>query len=89
MADQPVIIIRKRKKGGHAGHHGGAWKVAYADFITAMMSLFLLLWMLNVTTSEQRQGLADYFSPASITKNESSGAGGMFGGLSISVEIRR
>lgn len=83
MADQPVIIIRKKKKGGHAGHHGGAWKVAYADFVTAMMSFFLLLWLLNVTTSEQRKGLADYFSPAGISMNESSGAGGMFAGQSI------
>ncbi|MFA5040341.1 MAG: flagellar motor protein MotB [Bdellovibrionales bacterium] len=83
MADQPVIIIKKIKKGGHAGHHGGAWKVAYADFVTAMMSFFLLLWLLNVTTSEQRAGLAEYFSPAGISKNDSSGAGGMFGGLSI------
>jgi len=84
MADQPVIIIRKKKKGGgHAGHHGGAWKVAYADFITAMMALFLLLWLLNVTTSEQRKGLADYFSPAGVSVNESSGAGGLFGGQSI------
>jgi chemotaxis protein MotB len=84
MADQPVIIIRKKKKGGHAAHHGGAWKVAYADFVTAMMSFFLLLWLLNVTTSEQRAGLAEYFSPAGISRNQSSGAGGMFGGLSIS-----
>ena len=84
MADQPVIIIRRKKKGGgHAGHHGGAWKVAYADFVTAMMSFFLLLWLLNVTTSAQRQGIADYFSPASISKSE-SGAGSVFGGQSIS-----
>jgi len=82
MADQPVIIIRRKKKGGHAAHHGGAWKVAYADFVTAMMSFFLLLWLLNVTTSEQRKGLADYFAPAGISKS-SSGAGGMFGGQSI------
>ncbi len=86
MADQPVIIIRKKKKGGHAGHHGGAWKVAYADFVTAMMAFFLLLWLLNVTTSEQRRGLADYFSPAGISKNEQSGAGGMFAGRSITAE---
>jgi len=86
MADQPIIIIRKKKKGGHAAHHGGAWKVAYADFVTAMMSFFLLLWLLNVTTSDQRKGLAEYFSPAGISKNDSSGAGGMFGGRSISSE---
>ncbi len=83
MAEQPVIIIRRKKKGGHPAHHGGAWKVAYADFVTAMMSFFLLLWLLNVTTSAQRKGIADYFSPAGISKSE-SGAGGVFGGLSIS-----
>ena len=84
MADQPVIIIRRKKKGGgHAGHHGGAWKVAYADFVTAMMSFFLLLWLLNVTTDIQRKGIADYFAPASISKSE-SGSGGMFGGQTLS-----
>lgn len=81
----PVIIIRRRKKGrGHAGHHGGAWKVAYADFVTAMMSFFLLLWLLNVTTDIERKGIADYFAPASISRSE-SGAGGMFGGQTITV----
>lgn len=87
MADQnqPIIIIKKKKKGGHEGHHGGAWKVAYADFVTAMMSFFLLLWLLNVTTAEQRRGIADYFAPASISKSE-SGAGGVFGGVSIAVD---
>ena len=84
MADnqQPIIIIRRKKRGGHAGHHGGAWKVAYADFVTAMMAFFLLLWLLNVTTDVQRKGIADYFSPANISKSE-SGAGGMFGGQTI------
>ena len=42
---QPIIVIKK--KGGHGGHHGGAWKVAYADFVTAMMSLFIVLWLMN------------------------------------------
>lgn len=78
--EQPIII--KKKKGGHGGHHGGAWKVAYADFVTAMMAFFLLLWLLNVTTSDQRKGIADYFAPVSVSK-ESSGAGGMLGGKSI------
>jgi chemotaxis protein MotB len=84
MADPqaPVIIIRKKKGGGHAGHHGGAWKVAYADFVTAMMSFFLLLWLLNVTTDVERKGIADYFAPASISKSE-SGAGGVMGGQTI------
>src|SRR5215475_8148799 len=79
--NKQAIIIKKIKKGGH-GHHGGAWKVAYADFVTAMMSFFLLLWLLNVTTDIQRRGIADYFAPASISKSE-SGAGGVFGGESI------
>ncbi|MBI3418980.1 MAG: hypothetical protein HY053_02455 [Proteobacteria bacterium] len=77
----PIIVIKKIKKGGHA-HHGGAWKVAYADFVTAMMAFFLLLWLLNVTTDIERKGIADYFAPASISKSE-SGAGGVFGGQSI------
>lgn len=57
-----TIIIKKIKKGGHS-HHGGAWKVAYADFVTAMMSFFLLLWLLTATPVENLKGLADYFSP--------------------------
>ncbi len=56
------IIIKKIKKGG-AGHHGGAWKVAYADFVTAMMAFFLLLWLLATTSPEQRKGIAEYFTP--------------------------
>ncbi len=76
-----TIIIKRIKKGGH-GHHGGAWKVAYADFVTAMMAFFLLLWLLNVTTDVERKGIADYFAPASISKSE-SGAGGVFGGQSL------
>ncbi len=80
--EQPIII--KKKKGGHGGHHGGAWKVAYADFVTAMMAFFLLLWLLNVTTSDQRKGIADYFSPVSVSR-EQSGSGGMLGGKTITV----
>jgi chemotaxis protein MotB len=81
MADgenAPIIIIKKIKKGGH-GHHGGAWKVAYADFVTAMMAFFLLLWLLNATTDEQKKGIADYFSPASLSR-QTSGSGGVMGG---------
>lgn len=63
MADKgSTIIIKKIKKGGH-GHHGGAWKVAYADFVTAMMAFFLLMWLLTATPVENLEGLADYFSP--------------------------
>ncbi|HVI87601.1 MAG TPA: flagellar motor protein MotB [Dongiaceae bacterium] len=62
MADERPIIIKRIKKSGGA-HHGGAWKVAYADFVTAMMAFFLLLWLLNAVTVEQRKGIADYFRP--------------------------
>ena len=81
---QPVIIIKKKRKRRHDAHHGGAWKVAYADFVTAMMAFFLLLWLLNVTTHEQRAGIADYFSPASVSRS-TSGSGGVLGGLTITV----
>ena len=60
--DKAPIIIKKVKKGGH-GHHGGAWKVAYADFVTAMMAFFLLLWLLSSTSEDQKKGIADYFTP--------------------------
>ncbi len=78
----PVIIIKRVKKGGHGGHHGGAWKVAYADFVTAMMAFFLLLWLLNATTEEQRKGISDYFAPNSVSKN-TSGSGGVLGGQTL------
>jgi chemotaxis protein MotB len=55
------IIVKKIKKGGH-GHHGGAWKIAYADFVTAMMAFFLLMWLLGSTTKEQKQAISDYFN---------------------------
>jgi chemotaxis protein MotB len=73
------IIIKKVIRGGHGGHHGGAWKVAYADFVTAMMAFFLLLWLLQATTEEQKLGIADYFAPASISRS-TSGSGGVMGG---------
>ncbi len=78
---QPIIIKKINKAGGH---HGGAWKVAYADFVTAMMAFFLLLWLLNVTTDEQRNAIADYFDPTHPKVSQSqSGAGGVLGGLSM------
>ncbi len=58
--DEPVIIKRVKKVKGH-GHHGGAWKIAYADFVTAMMAFFLLMWLLNVATEEQLRGISNYF----------------------------
>ncbi len=83
--DNAPIIIKKKKKGGHGAHHGGAWKVAYADFVTAMMAFFLLMWLINATTEEQKTGLADYFSPTSISQS-SSGGGGMLAGQTLSTE---
>jgi chemotaxis protein MotB len=77
------IIIKKVKKGGHGGHHGGAWKVAYADFVTAMMAFFLLMWLINTTSPEQKRGIADYFAPASVSPT-TSGSGGILGGTALS-----
>lgn len=78
------IIVKKIYVEGHGGHHGGAWKVAYADFVTAMMAFFLLMWLLGATTEKQRKALADYFSPTLVqTKTDSAGSNGMFGGDSI------
>jgi len=74
-----TIVIR-REEGGDHGHHGGAWKVAYADFVTAMMAFFLLMWLLNATTEEQRRGLADYFAPTNLLARSVSGSGAPFGG---------
>jgi chemotaxis protein MotB len=62
--DVRPIVIRRVKKGGHGGHHGGAWKVAYADFVTAMMAFFMLLWLLANPDKQRLRGLAEYFSPA-------------------------
>src|SRR5215469_12562161 len=82
VGDQP-IIIKRIKKGGGGGHHGGAWKVAYADFVTAMMAFFLLMWLINTTSPEQKRGIADYFAPASVSQT-TSGAGGILAGASLS-----
>ncbi len=79
------IIIKKIVKGG--GHHGGAWKVAYADFVTAMMAFFLLLWLLNVTTDEQKNAISNYFDPTHPKVSaQTSGAGGVMGGLTMTAE---
>src|SRR5476651_1195726 len=82
MAGDNAVIIKRIKKGGHAGHHGGAWKVAYADFVTAMMAFFLLMWLINTTSPEQKRGIADYFAPASVSET-TSGAGGILSGTAL------
>jgi chemotaxis protein MotB len=75
------IIIKKVKKAAHA-HHGGAWKIAYADFVTAMMAFFLLMWLISMTTQEQKIGLAEYFAPPAVSPSN-SGAGGMLMGTAL------
>ncbi len=80
--DSKGITIIRREEVVAAAHHGGAWKVAYADFVTAMMAFFLLMWLLNATTEVQRHGLADYFSPSASVNVQRSGTGKPLGGKS-------
>jgi len=82
VSGERPIIIKRIKRGGGAGHHGGAWKVAYADFVTAMMAFFLLMWLINTTSPEQKRGIADYFAPASVSET-TSGAGGILAGTAL------
>lgn len=82
VSGERPIIIKKIKRSGGAGHHGGAWKVAYADFVTAMMAFFLLMWLINTTSPEQKRGIADYFAPASVSET-TSGAGGILAGTAL------
>jgi len=82
----PVIIKRKKVIQG-GGHHGGAWKVAYADFVTAMMAFFMLMWLLNATTEQQKKGLADYFAPTIPIMRVSGGSDASFAGESIFTEM--
>ena len=84
-AGDPIIIVKKHKKANHDLHHGGAWKVAYADFVTAMMAFFLLLWLLSATTPKQRAGISNYFAPASVSKT-TSGSGAILGGTTMTKE---
>jgi chemotaxis protein MotB len=79
--ERPIIIKRIKKSAG-GGHHGGAWKVAYADFVTAMMAFFLLMWLINTTSPEQKRGIADYFAPASVSQT-TSGSGGILAGTAL------
>ncbi|MCW5980705.1 MAG: OmpA family protein [Bryobacteraceae bacterium] len=77
----PIIIVKK--KGGHGGHHGGAWKVAYADFVTAMMALFIVLWLMN-TSDTVKQAVAGYFrDPSGKGAAQGSGQGGIGEGIGI------
>ena len=75
VAQRPIIIRRSRGK-AHGGHHGGAWKIAYADFVTAMMAFFLLMWLLGSTTKGELEGIAEYFkNPVKVAMAGGSGSG--------------
>ena len=74
-SDAPIIVIKRVKKGGH-GHHGGAWKIAYADFVTAMMAFFLLMWVLGSTTAGDLAGISAYFqNPLRVSLSGGQGSG--------------
>jgi len=88
MAADGTLVIKRVKKGDGEGHHGGAWKVAYADFVTAMMAFFLLMWLINTTTPEQKRGIADYFAAQNISRSQ-SGSGGVLGGTVFGAEGAR
>ncbi|NQU57644.1 MAG: flagellar motor protein MotB [Rhodospirillales bacterium] len=84
MADQQPIIIKKVYKSA-GGHGGGAWKIAYADFVTAMMAFFLLMWLLNSVTQEQLEGISNYFAPTTASSSQ-SGSGDILAGKTIGEE---
>lgn len=78
----PPIIVKRHLGGHEEEEHNGAWKLAYADFVTAMMTFFLVMWLMNITTTEQRKGIADYFNPVAVSQSN-SGADGMLAGRSV------
>src|ERR671930_1595943 len=71
MMDKPTVIIKKPRKRGH-GAHGGAWKVAYADFVTAMMAFFLVMWLVTAVSKDQRAAIFDYFKNPSMEPGKST-----------------
>ncbi|MEL6317374.1 MAG: flagellar motor protein MotB, partial [Pseudomonadota bacterium] len=83
MSGENVTIIKRKKVIAGDGHHGGAWKVAYADFVTAMMAFFLMMWLLSSTSEEQRKGLADFFSPRVPLAETSGGGEALFSGETV------
>ena len=73
MSDtKPTVIVRRVKKHGHAAHHGGSWKVAYADFVTAMMAFFLVLWLVASTSKPERGAISEYFRNPSPLSGKST-----------------
>ncbi|HBS56567.1 MAG TPA: motility protein MotB, partial [Stenotrophomonas sp.] len=78
--NKPTVIVRRVKKGGHAAHHGGSWKVAYADFVTAMMAFFLVLWLMASTSKPERAAISEYFrNPSPLAGQSPTPAPGMAG----------
>lgn len=83
---KPTLIVRRRRGAEDDGPQGvGTWKIAYADFVTAMMAFFMLLWLVNITTPEQRDGIAVYFNPINVS-NSNSGADGQLAGRAVDSE---
>src|SRR5262245_39243120 len=80
---QPIIIIKK--KVGHGGHHGGAWKVAYADFVTAMMAFFLVMWLVN-SSKAVKVAVGSYFRDPGVFETGTGGKGMLPGGTAIAPE---
>ncbi|WP_312707900.1 flagellar motor protein MotB [Stenotrophomonas sp.] len=77
---KPTVIVRKVRKAGHGGHHGGSWKVAYADFVTAMMAFFLVLWLMASTSKPERAAISEYFrNPSPLAGQSPTPAPGMAG----------
>jgi chemotaxis protein MotB len=77
------LSIKRKTVFGGDGHHAGAWKAVYADFVTAMVAFFILMWLLNATTEKQRKGIADYFSLTIPLSRVSGGGDRSFGGDSV------
>ncbi|MGL5720454.1 MAG: flagellar motor protein MotB [Alphaproteobacteria bacterium] len=78
----PLIIKKKKRSNKHEVQHSSAWKIAYADFVTAMMAFFLLMWLINTMSNEQKKGISNYFDPIGVSE-AASGAGGVLGGQTI------
>ena len=66
---QELVIVRRRSAFAEEAHHGGVWKIAYADFMTAMMAFFLVMWLLNALNQDQKQVVASYFNPIQLAEN--------------------
>ncbi|MBA4248994.1 MAG: hypothetical protein C0432_04190 [Candidatus Puniceispirillum sp.] len=81
---KPIIYIKKVIKKADHGAHGGSWKIAYADFVTAMMAFFMLMWLVNVASDEQKSGIAEYFALNFINTNSQNGGAGMMQGINVS-----